>query len=114
MSFEVLLIGAADSTLLPRMTDLLWTFEGHVVRMPGDFLVVGSDGGAACEIAGTWGPETDPQQPLITIREPISAAWLWEGVLEDSYPFVHVATTAALIDAISNARRPRTRDIPAR
>ena len=82
MSLEIFLIGTDGSVLLPRMSDVIRAFEGHVLAEPGDYLVVGSVGGGTCFISGTWLTESDPEQSLLTIKEPISARWLWEGVLD--------------------------------
>lgn len=82
MSFEVFVIAADDSRAQPRKSDLLNAFEGHVLALPGVYLIVGSEDGPQCEISGDWGPDTDPEQALITFREPFPAPWLWEGVLD--------------------------------
>lgn len=66
----------------PRKSDVLKAFAGHVLELPGDYLVVGTEDGPRCDISAVWGPDADPEQSLITIREPIPAPWLWEGVLD--------------------------------
>jgi hypothetical protein len=81
MSFEIMVIAADESRLLPRTSDVLRAFEGHVVSVPGESLVVGSQDGKQVEISADWNPEEDTEQTLITINQPMDEAWLWDGVL---------------------------------
>jgi hypothetical protein len=107
MSFEVLLIGSDDAKQLPRKTDLLRVFNGHVIRddppisrsalsvlpdyearegydepLPVTRLLVGNPDDGDCTVSYASGPDGNPIQSLITIREPLRARWLWVAVHE--------------------------------
>ena len=82
MSFEVLLVGADAAVRVPRKSEVLRAFQGHILGLSDSVLTVGSAEDGQCEILGTWDSATDPEQFLVTIVEPIRARWLWDGVLE--------------------------------
>lgn len=107
MSFDVILMAADNSTHVPRKSDLLRAFDGYVLGdrppislsalavlpgyvpragddepLPVRTLIVGGPGGGECEMSYTWNGDADPEQSLITVREPLRADWFWDGVLQ--------------------------------